>query len=638
MNIASGTIVGGKYRIERPLSRGGMGSVWAGRHVALGSPVAIKFMAAEYAALPTFVGRFEREARIAANLRTPHVVHVGDYGIERGNPYIVMELLQGEDLAARLERVRRIPLHEALRILAQVAKALRKAHEAGLVHRDLKPGNIFLTTVEDEEVVKVLDFGIAKETRRRRGRKDGERRRRGEIAEWELTRTGELLGSPYYMSPEQVRGDKDIDHRSDLWSLGIILFRVLTGELPFAGDDFGSILSRILVDPVPRATSAAPHLPEAIDGFFQRCLERDRTKRFQSVSDMLEELYRVADLQPPITSLIERRLQLVEEQVTLIAGSVPGRRSGVDWHAQAPPPPSRTCADAIPTMKQTRRELSTQHETYADGSSDQHLHTTAPSTVTKRSMPPSEELAVLPYTSASTWIAPVAIVVAIAGTILAGWAMTKPTSGVGHHEPPQGSAPHHLELPAPLEDPPRAMPPPPHDPSEPAPTTNHPPPRSLPPKTPYDTPRPTGTPLHRRARADVTPAPSAPSSQARDPSLRTSSSKERIGIEPPGPSSEVDAEAASFTEGPPFPESMAQRQLDQAALQARSCATQTSEKGGGRLQVQFTPNGTVNEAIVMGPPFAHTEIGRCIEAKFRALTIPRFNGAPVRRYQLFSLP
>jgi serine/threonine-protein kinase len=200
MQIAPGSIVGGKYRLERPLSRGGMGSVWLARHAKLGSPVAVKFMDPAYATTPAFVARFEREARIAANLRSPHVVHVQDYGIDEGVPYLVMELLQGEDLGDRLNRVGRLSLQDSARLLAQAGKALRRAHEAGLVHRDLKPGNLFLAQIEDEEIIKILDFGIVKET----GQLSGER-----------TGTGEVLGSPHYMSPEQVHGDKDLDHRSE---------------------------------------------------------------------------------------------------------------------------------------------------------------------------------------------------------------------------------------------------------------------------------------------------------------------------------------------------------------------------------------------------------------------------------------
>lgn len=287
MHHAPDSVVGGKYRLERPLSRGGMGSVWLARHINLGSPVAVKFMAPTYAASSTFLARFEREARIAANLHSPHVVYVQDYGIDDETPYLVMELLQGEDLGTRLERVGRLSLADATRILVQAGKAIRRAHDAGLVHRDLKPANLFLVCAEEEpeEIVKVLDFGIVKET--------------GVRLTDEVTRTGELLGSPHYMSPEQVRGEKDVDQRSDLWSLGVILFYAVTGELPFQGDQLGAVIANILVTPLPSASRLAPDLPPTIDVFFARALARDRAQRFQSIGEMMGDLRRLAGMASP---------------------------------------------------------------------------------------------------------------------------------------------------------------------------------------------------------------------------------------------------------------------------------------------------------------------------------------------------
>ncbi|WP_437981253.1 protein kinase domain-containing protein [Sorangium sp. So ce117] len=287
MQFAPDSVVGGKYRLERPLSHGGMGSVWVARHVNLGSLVAVKFMDPTYAASSTFLARFEREARIAASLQSPHVVYVQDFGVDDDTPYLVMELLQGEDLGTRLLRVGRLSLVDATLILVQAGKAIRRAHDAGLVHRDLKPANLFLVRVEGEqdEVVKILDFGIVKDT--------------GAALTEEVTRTGELLGSPHYMSPEQVRGEKDIDQRSDLWSLGVILFYGVTGELPFQGAQLGAVIANILVGQVPSASLIAPDLPPEIDAFFARALARERAERFQSVGEMMGELRRVAGMASP---------------------------------------------------------------------------------------------------------------------------------------------------------------------------------------------------------------------------------------------------------------------------------------------------------------------------------------------------
>jgi eukaryotic-like serine/threonine-protein kinase len=245
VQIGPGAMIGGKYVLERPLARGGMGSVWVARHAKLGSTVAVKFLDAHLAASPIIVSRFEREARAVATLNTPHVVQVHDYGVEDGAPYLVMELLRGEDLSARLKARGRLPLAEAGRILAQMSRALRRAHDAGIVHRDLKPANVFLARLEeDEEIVKILDFGIAKETWARAD---------------ESTKTGEVFGSPHYMSPEQARAEKTVDRRADIWAVGVIAYRMLTGCLPFPGQAVGEVLSHVLVD--PRAWTGAVARP-----------------------------------------------------------------------------------------------------------------------------------------------------------------------------------------------------------------------------------------------------------------------------------------------------------------------------------------------------------------------------------------
>ncbi|XYI00434.1 protein kinase domain-containing protein [Sorangium sp. So ce1128] len=330
MHLGAGSVLIGKYRLERPLSRGGMGSVWVARHLQLGTPVAVKFMDPAYAESPAFRTRFEREARAAAQLRTPHVVQVHDFGFHESVPYLVMELLQGEDLNARLQRRGRLPLVEAHRILAQTGKALRSAHDAGLVHRDLKPANLFLARVdgEDEDMVKLLDFGIAKETTSKL------------VAD--ASTTGEVMGSPHYMSPEQLRADRDLDARSDLWALGVILFRMVTGYLPFPGDVLAQVMTRILVDPIPFATQLAPDLPPAIDAFFHRALARDRAHRFQTVREMVDEFARIAGAPRFMSSLSDAHGPFHQAPTGFVAGTatpLPGMPHGPGGTTPAGPLP-----------------------------------------------------------------------------------------------------------------------------------------------------------------------------------------------------------------------------------------------------------------------------------------------------------
>jgi serine/threonine-protein kinase len=269
--LAAGRLVAGRYRLARRLAGGGMGEVWLAEHTGLDAPVAVKFMHPKLVAVPPARTRFEREAKAAAQIRSPHVVHVYDHGIDDGVPFIVMEYLEGEDLGQRLRRTEVLAPQAAVRLCTQVARGLHRAHRLGIVHRDLKPGNIFLSKADDD-MVKILDFGIAKETGR-------------PVVSGEATTSGTVLGSPHYMSPEQCRG-LPVGPASDLWALGVILFRVITGRRPFEASDVGDLIVRICTDPVPRASEVSPILPAAMDGFFQRALAREAGERFGSAPDL----------------------------------------------------------------------------------------------------------------------------------------------------------------------------------------------------------------------------------------------------------------------------------------------------------------------------------------------------------------
>ncbi len=291
MTITEGAIIGGKFKLERPLAQGGMGSVWVARHQLLDTDVAVKFMEKSIAENESARQRFEREAKAAALIKSPHVVQVLDYGIEEGAPYIAMELMEGEDLDHRLQRGGTLTVEKAYVILEQVGKALRRAHELGIVHRDLKPSNIFLSKHGDEELVKILDFGIAKDITA--------------TTSASATSTGALMGSPSYMSPEQIRETKHVDHRSDLWSMGVILYEVLTGRLPFdETENIGKLLVSICTDPVLPPSVLVPTLSIEVDRFFEKALSRDRNTRFQNMGELVDAFAVCAGVRPARTTLL----------------------------------------------------------------------------------------------------------------------------------------------------------------------------------------------------------------------------------------------------------------------------------------------------------------------------------------------
>jgi serine/threonine protein kinase len=249
--VATQRILASKYCLLYELGRGGMGSVWLAEHLTLRSKVAVKLIDPRLAADAEIRRRFEREAMAAAALRSPHVVQVLDFGID-GSPYLVMELLTGETLGARLSRGVLSP-KDTWKVTSQIGRAMMRAHQQGIVHRDLKPDNIFLVEEDEDFFVKVLDFGIAKALVPERPQPTTE-----------ITRSGAMVGTPHYMSPEQAEG-RAVDACSDLWSMGVIAFECITGLRPFDGSSLPAILRAICFDPIVVPSSAAP-VPPGFDG------------------------------------------------------------------------------------------------------------------------------------------------------------------------------------------------------------------------------------------------------------------------------------------------------------------------------------------------------------------------------------
>ena len=265
----------GSYILERELGRGGIGAVFVGVHETIGKRAAIKILLPNPEYGEEMLQRFVNEARAASSIRHPGIVEVFDLGVDKGHAYIVMELLEGTSLAKRLDRLGALPIHKAVAIAKQVALALAAAHDAGIVHRDLKPDNIFLRA--DDDKVVILDFGIAKLAPHANP---------GAAP----TVTGMLLGTPQYMSPEQCEGARNVDHRSDLYSLGVTLFHMLTGRLPFEAEGIGGYIGAHLHVPAPPLQRYLPTASDALAGIVERLLAKSPATRFPSATALAKAL------------------------------------------------------------------------------------------------------------------------------------------------------------------------------------------------------------------------------------------------------------------------------------------------------------------------------------------------------------
>ncbi len=272
-----GEVLGGRYLVEERLGEGGMGVVYRARHVELGRQFAVKVLRQDFGSDSESVERFAQEARAASGIGHPHIVNVVDFGsAEDGSPYLVMEFLQGEPLSHRLAREGALPQEEALAIAEQIADALQAAHALGVVHRDLKPDNVFLVPTTEGVTVKLLDFGVAKVLGAAR----------------KLTRTGVIFGTPQYMSPEQAAGQA-VDHRADLYALGLLLYEMLTGRVPFQGDTFMGVLSQHMFDPPPSPSEVCGHDLGPVEQLVLWALEKSPEARPADARAFLEALHRV---------------------------------------------------------------------------------------------------------------------------------------------------------------------------------------------------------------------------------------------------------------------------------------------------------------------------------------------------------
>ncbi len=287
--VKTGEVLAGKYRVEKVLGKGGMGVVVLAMHIQLRQRVALKFLLPD--ANREVTQRFAREARAAARLRSQHVAKVLDVGeLPTGAPYMVLEYLEGSDLSRVLRKRGALSIEDAVEYVLQACEAIAEAHVAGIIHRDLKPANLFLTTAADgSPIVKVLDFGISKDTSPD-GKIDGDPGEDGDSEasdeEMALTRTTAVLGSPAYMAPEQMKSTRSVDTRADIWSLGVILYALLTKQLPYRAPSFVELVLKVNTTDPPPLSHHRMDIPAPLDEAILRCLRRDREHRFATVSEL----------------------------------------------------------------------------------------------------------------------------------------------------------------------------------------------------------------------------------------------------------------------------------------------------------------------------------------------------------------
>ena len=332
--LRPGRLLTDNIRLVRMLGEGGMGSVWIADHLTLSTQVAVKFMSLDLAEDQSAVARFTREATAAAQVKSPHIVQTFDHGVTDDHiPYIVMELLEGEDLGDRVDRAGPLSPKDASIVISQLCKALAKAHGLGIVHRDIKPDNVFLVANDEEEIfVKVLDFGIAKKP--------------SEDKSFSMTTTGAVVGTPYYMSPEQLQSSKHVDHRADLWSVGVVAYLCMTGKVPFDAENFASLCIAIDRGVFPKPGTVRQGIPPAVDAWFARALQRDASDRFGSAREMADALAAAVRDAPAASAIV------VQSESLPLDATMPGSMAAV---SQVPRPP--TLAGATISGQSPRRAV-----------------------------------------------------------------------------------------------------------------------------------------------------------------------------------------------------------------------------------------------------------------------------------------
>jgi eukaryotic-like serine/threonine-protein kinase len=281
VDVEVGSLLDKKYRVDRILGKGGMGIVVAATHIELETPVALKFLLTEVRTNQEVVARFAREARAAAQIKSEYVARTLDVGrLDNGSPYIVMEYLEGADLAQRIAERGPLPIPDSVRLILQACDGLSEAHALGIIHRDLKPSNLFVTRRRDgTEIAKLLDFGISKLTATG-----------GTGSELGMTRTTSVMGSPLYMSPEQLVAARNVDPRSDIWALGVTLYEAIAGVPPFTGDSLPELCTRVMTQPPPSLATLRADVPPQLEAVIMRCLEKDPVARFQTALDLATAL------------------------------------------------------------------------------------------------------------------------------------------------------------------------------------------------------------------------------------------------------------------------------------------------------------------------------------------------------------